>query len=87
MLPKRLLVVRLIAQHNHSVAQIQEIAGVSRQTVFTYRDKVISDGVKDLLTHLGHHEQRDDDKHDDRRRDLAMHWYDWWCIKSAQEAS
>jgi transposase len=46
---KRLLVVRLIAQHNHTAAQIMEIAGVSRQTVFTYRDKVVSEGVDGLL--------------------------------------
>lgn len=47
---KRLLVVRLIAQHNHSVAQIREITGVSRQTIFTYRDKVVAEGVEGLLT-------------------------------------
>lgn len=46
---KRILVVRLIAQHNHSAAQIMEIAGVSRQTVFTYRDKVMAEGVEGLL--------------------------------------
>jgi hypothetical protein len=32
------LVVRLIAQHEHTVAEIMKIAGVCRQTVFTYRD-------------------------------------------------
>lgn len=46
---KRLLVVRLIAQHQHSVVQIMEISGVCRQTVFTYRDKVVADGVEELL--------------------------------------
>lgn len=46
---KRLLVVRLIAQHNHSVAQIMEISGVCRQTIFTYRDKVVTHGVGELL--------------------------------------
>ena len=46
---KRLLVVRLIAQHEHTVAVIMKIAAVCRQTVFTYRDKVLSDGVKGLL--------------------------------------
>ena len=46
---KRLLVVRLVAQHKHSAAQIMEIAGVSRQTVFTYRDKVMAEGVEGLL--------------------------------------
>jgi transposase len=42
-------VVRLIAQHEHTVAEIMKIAAVCRQTVFTYRDKVLSDGVKGLL--------------------------------------
>jgi len=46
---KRLLVVRLIAQHEHTVAEIMKIAAVCRQTVFTYRDKVLRDGVKGLL--------------------------------------
>lgn len=46
---KRLLVVRLIAQHEHPVARIMEIAGVCRQTVFTYRDKVVAEGVEGLL--------------------------------------
>jgi len=46
---KRLLVVRLIGQHEHTVAQIMKIAGVCRQTVFTYRDKVVTDGVEALL--------------------------------------
>jgi hypothetical protein len=41
---KRLLVGRLIGQHEHTVAQIMKIAGVCRQTVFTYRDKVVSEG-------------------------------------------
>ena len=41
--------VRLIAQHEHTVAEIMKIAAVCRQTVFTYRDKVLSDGVKGLL--------------------------------------
>lgn len=47
---KRLLVVRLIAQHQHTVAEIMEIAGVSRQTVFTYRDKLFAEGLDALLT-------------------------------------
>ena len=46
---KRLLVVRLIAQHHHTVAQIREISGVCRQTIFTYRDKVVAKGVEGLL--------------------------------------
>lgn len=45
----RLLVVRLIAQHEHSVAEIMKIAGVCRQTVFTYRDTVVAKGVTGLL--------------------------------------
>lgn len=46
---KRLLVVRLIALHQSSVAEIMAIAGVCRQTVFTYRDKVLAEGVGGLL--------------------------------------
>lgn len=46
---KRLLVVRLIAQHEHTVAEIMKIASVCRQTVFTYRDKVLTEGEKGLL--------------------------------------
>jgi transposase len=46
---KRLLVVRLIAQHEHTAGQIMKIAGVSRQTLFTYRDKVEEAGVAGLL--------------------------------------
>lgn len=46
---RRLLVVRLIAQHELTVAQIVKVAGVSRQTVFTYRDKVVAQGVPGLL--------------------------------------
>lgn len=45
----RLLVVRLIAQHEMTVAQIMQVADVSRQTVFTYRDKVVAEGVTGLL--------------------------------------
>src|ERR1035437_7098391 len=45
----RLLVVRLIAQHELTVAQIMRVADVSRQTVFTYRDRVVADGVQGLL--------------------------------------
>jgi transposase len=47
---KRLLVVRLIAQHEMTVEQIMKVAGVCRQSVFSYRDKVVADGVKGLLT-------------------------------------
>lgn len=46
---RRLLVVRLIAQHELTVAEIMKVADVSRQTVFTYRDKVVSGGVAALL--------------------------------------
>ena len=41
--------VRLISQHEHTVAEIIKIAAVCRQTVFTYRDKVLTEGVKGLL--------------------------------------
>lgn len=46
---KRLLVVRLIGQHELTVAQIMKAVGVSRQTVFTYRDKAVAGGVAGLL--------------------------------------
>ena len=46
---RRLLVVRLIAQHELTVAEIMRVADVSRQTVFTYRDKVVAGGVPALL--------------------------------------
>lgn len=46
---RRLLVVRLIAQHELTVAEIMRVADVSRQTVFTYRDKVVAGGVAELL--------------------------------------
>lgn len=46
---RRLLVVRLIAQHESTVAEIMKIADVSRQTVFTYRDKLVAGGVAGLL--------------------------------------
>lgn len=47
---KRLLVVRLIAQHEMNADQIAKAAGVSRPTLFSYRDKVMAEGVKGLLT-------------------------------------
>ena len=46
---RRLLVVRLVGQHELTVAQIMKVADVSRQTVFTYRDKVVAGGVAELL--------------------------------------
>jgi len=47
---RRLLVVRLIAQHELTVEQIMKVADVSRQTVFTYRDTLVAGGVAALLT-------------------------------------
>ena len=46
---QRLRVVRLIAQHELTAAQIMRVCDVSRQTVFTYRDKVVAEGVAGLL--------------------------------------
>ena len=46
---QRLLVVRLIAQHELTVGQIAAAAGICRQTVFTYRDTVVHTGVAGLL--------------------------------------
>jgi transposase len=46
----RLLVVRLIAQHELTTGQIAKVAGVSRKSVFNYRDMVKSGGVAALLT-------------------------------------
>jgi transposase len=46
---QRFLVVRLIAQHEHTVEEIMKIVEVSRQTVFTYRDTVVEKGVEVLL--------------------------------------
>lgn len=46
---RRLLVVRLIAQHELTVAGIMRVADVCRQTVFVYRDKVVAGGVAGLL--------------------------------------
>lgn len=46
---RRLLVVRLLAQHNMTVAEITKTAGVSRQTVFTYRTRLNEGGVSGLL--------------------------------------
>jgi len=46
---QRLLVVRLIAHHELSVAQIGAVAGVCRQTVLAYRDTAVREGVAGLL--------------------------------------
>lgn len=45
----RLRVVRMIAQHEFTVAQIMKATDVCRQTVFVYRDKVVAEGVAGLL--------------------------------------
>lgn len=47
---RRLLVVRLIAQHDFTVEQITRVAEVSRQSIFTYRDTLLAGGVAALLT-------------------------------------
>lgn len=47
---QRLRVVRLIAQHELTVAQIMKVAEVCRQSVFTYRDKLLAGGVAALLS-------------------------------------
>ena len=46
---RRLLVVRLIAQHEFTVEQITRVAEVSRQSVFTYRDTLLAGGVAGAL--------------------------------------
>jgi transposase len=46
---RRLLVVRLIAQHELTTEQIAKVAGVSRKSVFNYRDAVEQGGVVGLL--------------------------------------
>ncbi len=45
----RLLVVRLIARHELTTAQIAQVADVSRKSVFNYRDLVVRGGVPALL--------------------------------------
>ena len=46
---RRLLVLRLIAQHELSAAQIAEAVGISRATVFNYLDTAETRGVAALL--------------------------------------
>lgn len=46
---KRLMVVRLIAQHKLTAEQIAKACKVSRKTVFNYRDTVLERGVEGLL--------------------------------------
>jgi transposase len=50
---QRLLVVRLIAQHELDAAQIARVADVSRKSVFNYRDLVVAGGVSRLLERKG----------------------------------
>ena len=54
---QRLMVMKLVAQHELSAAQIAEAVGVGRSTVFRYLDKFIAGGVEGLLTreHKGGH--------------------------------
>ncbi len=47
---KRLKVVRLIAHQQLDAKGIAKAAGVSRASVFNYRDKLITKGVKGLLS-------------------------------------
>lgn len=42
--------MRLIAQHELTTGQIAKVAGVSRKSVFNYRDKLEQGGVAGLLT-------------------------------------
>jgi len=46
---QRLMVMKLVAQHELSAAQIAEAVGVSRSTVFRYVDKFMEAGVEGLL--------------------------------------
>lgn len=54
---QRLLVLRLVAQHELTAAQIAAAAGVARSTVFRYLDKFLAGGVAGLLRreHKGGH--------------------------------
>jgi transposase len=47
---QRLMVMKLVAQHELSAAQIAEAVGVGRSTVFRYLDKFLEGGIKGLLT-------------------------------------
>jgi transposase len=47
---QRLLVIKLMAQHELSAAQIAEAMGVGRSTLFRYLDKFIAGGIVGLLT-------------------------------------
>lgn len=47
---QRLMLMKLVAQHELSAAQIAEAVGVSRSTVFRYLDKFLAGGVKGLLS-------------------------------------
>lgn len=46
---QRLLVIRLVAQHQLSAEQIAEVAGIGRTTVFRYLDTFLSKGIEGLL--------------------------------------
>lgn len=46
---ERLLVLRLIAQHELTSEQIAQVTGVSRKTIFNYRDMAVKKGVDALL--------------------------------------
>lgn len=46
---KRLLVLRLVAQHHLTAAQIAAVVGVTRKTVFNYLERVEAAGVAGLL--------------------------------------
>ncbi len=43
--------LRLIAWHEMSNEELAKVAGVSRKSMFNYRDKVVKAGVAGLLTH------------------------------------
>jgi transposase len=47
---QRLMVMKLVAQHELSAEQIAEAVGVGRSTVFRYLDKFMAEGVEGLLT-------------------------------------
>ena len=47
---KRLLVIRMIAKHEFTADEIAEFVGVSRKSVFNYRDLLLEGGVEALLT-------------------------------------
>ncbi len=52
---KRLWVLRLVAQHQHSAQQIAELVGVSRSTVFHYLEKFLNEGGVEGLLKRNYH--------------------------------